>query len=77
LYSRLSGKTAKVSHVPVGMMNVMAPLMRPFQPVISRLMTLSIWVDTTDQTFDATSMLQEFPMKLTRVEDFIREQVKQ
>ena len=76
MYMRLSGKQAKVSHVPVGMMKVMSPLMRPFQPVISRLMTLSIWVDTTDQKFNASSMLQQFPMTLTRVEDFIREQVK-
>jgi NADH dehydrogenase len=76
MYSRLSNKTAKVSHVPVGMMKVMAPIMRPIQPVLSRLMTLSVWTDTTDQTFDPTSMLQEFPMTLTRVEDFIREQVK-
>ncbi len=75
MYSRLSGKPAKVSHVPVGMMKVMAPIMRPFQPVISRLMTFSIWTDTTDQTFDTTAMLKEFPMTLTHVEDFIREQI--
>jgi uncharacterized protein YbjT (DUF2867 family) len=74
MYNRFSGKKAKISHVPVGMMKVMAPIMRPFQPVISRLMTFSVWVDTTDQTFDATPMLQEFPMTLTHVEDFIREQ---
>lgn len=74
--SRFSGKKAKVSHVPVGMMRVMARIMRPFQPVISRLMTLSIWVDTKDQTFDATEMLKEFPMQLTHVEDFIREQIQ-
>lgn len=76
MYSRFSNKTAKVSHVPVGMMKVMAPIVRPIQPVLSRLMTLSVWTDTTDQTFNPTSMLQEFPMTLTHVEDFIREQVK-
>lgn len=76
MYARFSGKQAKISYVPVGMMKVMAPLMRPFQPVISRLMALSIWVDTTDQTFDAAPMLQQFPMTLTHVEDFVREQVK-
>ena len=75
LTSRFSGKKPKVTNVPTGVMKVMAPIMRPFQPVISRLMTLSVWGDTTDQTFDNTSMLQEFPMNMTRVEDFIREQV--
>jgi uncharacterized protein YbjT (DUF2867 family) len=75
MYGRFSGKKPKVTNVPTGVMKVMAPLMRPFQPVISRLMTLSVWTDTTDQTFDNSSMLQEFPMNMTRIEDFVREQV--
>jgi uncharacterized protein YbjT (DUF2867 family) len=75
IYSQLSGKQAKVSHVPVGMMRVMSPIMRPFQPVISRLMAVSVWADTTDQTFDSTDMLQQFPMTLMHVEDFIRAQI--
>jgi uncharacterized protein YbjT (DUF2867 family) len=76
MYSRFSGKTPKVTNVPVGVMKVMAPIIRPIQPVISRLMYLSVWGDTTDQSFDSTAMLKEFPMTLTRVEDFIRAQVK-
>ena len=76
MYGRYSGKNPKVTNVPTGMMKVMAPIMRPFQPVISRLMTLSVWGDTTDQTFNPSAMLEEFPMTLTRVEDFIREQVQ-
>ncbi len=74
MYGRFSGKTPKVTHVPTSVMKFMAPLLRPIQPVISRLMLLSVWADTTDQTFDPTVMLQEFPMTLTRVEDFVREQ---
>lgn len=76
MYGRFSGKKPKVTNVPTGVMKVMAPLIRPFQPVISRLMTLSVWGDTTDQTFDSTAMLKEFPIALTRVEDFIRQQVQ-
>jgi uncharacterized protein YbjT (DUF2867 family) len=75
MYGRFSGKQPKVTHVPTGVMKVMAPILRPFQPVISRLMLFSVWGDTTDQTFDPMTMLQEFPMTLTRVEDFVREQV--
>lgn len=75
MYGRFSNKKPKVTNVPTGLMKVMAPLIRPIQPVISRLMVLSVWGDTTDQTFDSTAMLQEFPMALTRVEDFIQEQV--
>ena len=76
MYGRFSGKKPKVTHVPTAVMKVMAPILRPFQPVISRLMVLSVWIDTTDQTFDPTAMLQEYPMTLTHVEDFIRKQVR-
>lgn len=75
MYGRFSGKNPKVKHVPTGVMKVMGPILRPIQPVISRLMLLSVWADTTDQTYDPTAMLQEFPMTLTRVEDFVRQQV--
>jgi nucleoside-diphosphate-sugar epimerase len=74
MYGRFSGRNPKVTHVPTGVMKFMAPILRPIQPVISRLMLLSVWGDITDQTFDPTAMLEEFPMTLTRVEDFIREQ---
>jgi uncharacterized protein YbjT (DUF2867 family) len=77
MYGRFAGKKPKVTNVPTGVMKVMAPIMRPFQPVISRLMFLSVWGDTTDQTFNPNAMLQEFPMTLKHVEDFIREQVAQ
>ena len=76
LYSRFSSKPLKKSNIPTGVMKVMGPILRPVQPVLSRLMILSVWVDTDNQTFDSTSMLKEFPMTLTRVEDFIRAQVK-
>jgi uncharacterized protein YbjT (DUF2867 family) len=75
MYGRFSGKQPKVTNVPTGVMKFMGPILRPVQPVISRLMLLSVWGDTADQTFDPSVMLREFPMTLTRVEDFIREQV--
>lgn len=76
MYARFSGKPLKKMNVPTGVMKVMGPLLRPIQPVLSRLMSFSVWTDTADQTFNTSAMLKEFPMTLTRVEDFIREQVK-
>lgn len=76
MYARFSGRPLKKMNVPTGVMKVMGPILRPVQPVLSRLMSFSVWADTTDQTFNASAMLKEFPMTLTRVEDFIREQVK-
>ena len=76
MYGRFAGKTPKIAHVPPVMMRVMAPIVKPLNPVISRLMTASLWGDTTDQTFDPAAMLKEFPMRLTHVDEFIREQLK-
>lgn len=75
LYEKYSGRKASVSHVPTGVMKVMGPILRPFNPVISRLMAFSVWGDTTDQTFNPSALLKEFPMALTHVDDFIREVV--
>ncbi len=76
MYGRFSGKTPKVTHVPTGMMKVMGPILRPVQPVLSRLMSFSAWADTDDIRFDSSAMLKESPMTLTHVEDFIRERAK-
>lgn len=75
MYGRLSGRVPKVSHVPRFMMRVLSPLLRPVRPVLSRLMALSVWGDTTDQTLDPTPMLNEFVITLTSLEHFIRERV--
>lgn len=76
MYARFSGKPLKKMNVPTGVMKVMGPILGPIQPVLSRLMSFSVWTDTTDQTFNPSAMLKEFPMTLTRVEDFIRERAK-
>jgi len=75
LYSRFAGIQPKITNVPTGMMKVMGPILRPVQPVLSRLMSFSVWSDTTDQKFDPSAMLREFPLDLIHVEDFIRIQV--
>jgi NADH dehydrogenase len=75
MYLRLSGRTGVVRHIPTALMRVMCPVVRPFNPVLSRLMAMSIWTDTTDQTFDPSKLIRDYPMALTRVEDFISDQI--
>ena len=75
LYEQISGRQAKVSHVPLGILRVMSRLIRPFHPGLSQAMQSSILFDTTDQTFDMRETLQTYPMTLTRLEDWVREQV--
>lgn len=71
LYEELAGHQAKVSHVPLGMLRVMSPVAGLFNPGLSQVMQISIWQDTTDQTFDPSALLQRYPMTLTRLADWM------
>jgi uncharacterized protein YbjT (DUF2867 family) len=75
LYMKLSGRRGKVRHVSTAAMRALCPVVRPFNPVLSRLMAMSIWADVTDQTFEPQHLMTSHPMPLTRVQDFIRERV--
>jgi uncharacterized protein YbjT (DUF2867 family) len=75
MYMRLSGRAAKVNHVPTLMMRVMSPILRPIQPVLSRLMSFSAWADMDNMAFDPTALVKDYPMELTRVEDYIHARV--
>lgn len=73
LYEKYLGRPARVRSVPFGAMRVMAPLLRPFQPVVSRLLTMAIWTETSDQTFDPRD-LPRHSIPLTGVDAFVRKQ---
>jgi NADH dehydrogenase len=48
IFERVSGKTGKVSHVPLAMMRVMAVLMRPINPALARQVQAGVVMDTND-----------------------------
>ncbi|MDZ7336486.1 MAG: SDR family oxidoreductase [candidate division KSB1 bacterium] len=73
MIEQTTGKTAKRSYTPIPVMKVMKVLSRPFRPVLSRMITAGINFDTTDQTFDMAETLKQYPMPLTKLEDFVRE----
>ena len=75
LYEQLSGRQAKVSHVPQGALRVMSPLLRPFHPGLSQVMALSLHEDLNGSFFDATPLLERYPLKLTSVEEYARARV--
>ncbi|MGD1994921.1 MAG: hypothetical protein PVI59_17135, partial [Anaerolineae bacterium] len=72
LYEAKAGRPAKVRHVPLPVLQVMYRLMRPFHPGLSQIMQVSMLADRSDQTFDPGSMLERFPIELTRLEDFVQ-----
>ena len=75
LYGQRAGITAKVRHLPVGMLRVMATALRPFHPGISRVLRMGAEADAQDQTLDMTDTLRLFPLALTSLEAFVAEQV--
>lgn len=75
IYESVLGRNARVRHVSVTVLRIMAPLVRPISPVMSRLMTAALWSDTSDQTFDVGQIPSEYPRPSTHVEDFIRARV--
>ena len=75
MYERETGRIAKVRYVPVALMRAMGPLLRPINPVVSRLMGASVWGETADQTFDPRTLPPEVPPPSTTVDTFICAQV--
>ena len=77
LYEKLAGRQAKVSHVPLGALNVLYRLLRPLHPGLSQIMQFSIYVDTLDNTFDPAPMLATYPVTLTRLAEWAVQRMEQ
>jgi uncharacterized protein YbjT (DUF2867 family) len=75
IYLRLSGRPGKVQYVPTVLMRLICPIVRPFNPVLGRLLAMSIWGETTDQTFDASALVKNYRGVFTPIEGFIQEQI--
>jgi NADH dehydrogenase len=72
LFERVSGRSVKKSHVPLPMMRAMAVVLRPLNPALARQIELGVLMDTADNTFDPTETLKRFPMRLTPLEEVVR-----
>jgi uncharacterized protein YbjT (DUF2867 family) len=72
LFEHASGRPAKKNHVPLPMMRVLAPLMRPINPALSRQISMGVYMDTANLRFDMTETLKDFPLPLTRWEEWIK-----
>jgi uncharacterized protein YbjT (DUF2867 family) len=78
LYGKLAGMQPKINHLPPFIPRFMSVLIKPFHPGIARILyRASLPDDAFNEVFDPTNMLQEFPMQLTTVEEFIQERVEE
>jgi uncharacterized protein YbjT (DUF2867 family) len=72
IYARLSGRSVKVNHIPLPVLQFMQTLVNPIHPGFSRVMRVSIYVDRYGERFDPTHTLQKYPKKLMRLEDWVQ-----
>jgi uncharacterized protein YbjT (DUF2867 family) len=75
LFERFSGRRARVSHVPRPVLRVMSGLLRPLHPGLSQVMSYALYDDSHDTPFDAAPLLRRYPIELTRMEDWIAQNV--
>jgi uncharacterized protein YbjT (DUF2867 family) len=78
LYALEAGLPAKASHLPLGLARTIAALARPFHPGVARILTLmALPDDAFSERFDGAAQLeQRFGIRLTRLQEFVREQVR-
>ena len=67
-----TGKPVAVRTLPLPMLQVMKVVLRPFNPVFARRIQQMIVLDTSKQQIAMGETLREFPVPLTRLEDYVR-----
>lgn len=70
VFGRISGKKAKVTHLPLAAAHAVGAAMTKVHPGVRRVIKFAILSETTDQTFDPSPLLAKYPIKLTRLEDW-------
>lgn len=77
LYAREAGIPARVSRLPAGAARAIAALAAPLHPGMARVLRLSALPDDAySERFDGAAALeQRHGVKLTRLEQFVRERV--
>ena len=69
IYERVAGRTAKVRHVPLGLLRVVRRL---FGPVARRIVDTVLLMETGQLTIDMQATLATYPLRLTSLEQFVR-----
>ena len=77
VFEKVSGKKAKVTAIPLYVVRAMSRATGPIHEGVSRILRHAVLNETTDQTFDPASMREKLPLTLTRLEDWIRNRMKQ
>ena len=71
LFHRITGRTLRVRHFPLGMLRAMARLLRPIFSVQTELMQLGVVAAEDGDAVDMAAILREFPMQMTSIRDYL------
>lgn len=72
VFERMTGRPARVVHLPMPLLRVAARVMEPLHQGVSRILRAAVVGETTDQRFDPAPLLARVPLTLTRLEDWAR-----
>lgn len=74
IYSRVVGRELTIKRMPLLLPRALSLLMRPFHSGLSAAMHLAVLADTVPEPFDPAPTLKQYPLTLTRLEDWVRAQ---
>jgi uncharacterized protein YbjT (DUF2867 family) len=74
LYERLTGRAARVTHLPLGAVRALVAVVRPLHPGLSQILQAAVLADTADQRFDSGGSAR-VPTQRTRLEDWASRQL--
>ena len=72
IFGSVSGKKAKVTHLPIAVARGVAAAAQKVHPGVSRVIKSAIVSECTDQTFDSAGLVAKYPVELTSLEDWAR-----
>ena len=76
IFERLSGRKAKVTHLPIGMLRAMSGVAGRAHPGVGRIMKTMIVDETLDQRFDPSMLRMRIPITLTSLESWARNRIR-
>jgi uncharacterized protein YbjT (DUF2867 family) len=71
-YERVTGRHARVYHVPIPVLRIVRRVARRLQPVIGRIVDAGLFMESGGQQIDMYDTLARYDLQLTRLEDFVR-----
>ena len=77
IYERITGRKAKVAHLPTSVPSTLSRIVRPFHSGVSQMLQMASLADVAEQRFDARGLQERFALRLTRLEDWARRNVQQ